>query len=625
MNLRRLIGALSAALLIVVVITVPAKTASADVSALDVRIDSVSTPVLDFSDPTQLVELKGTVTNTSTTPVTEAVVHFWRLPTPIRSAEQLRELRAAPPIGSRITDLPSLFEIASVGPGERVAFTVKASVAQLTQGSTPLTFDDATYLIGAQVRGLPGPEAERSIVGSEVFPITATSSPVASSSLVMLTTAPSWLPDGAFIDSSLVDQLGNGLETLLVSGERDDVQTAIDPALYDAAVRLSTEHTVAGEKVAGNGIALRWVQRVDALAKQGRLWRLPYGNPDLVRAAASGQLQQVLAWSRAASGSQLSSLDSIAVLDDPTADVVAQLGEFDTVVVRDATGAKAGPPMLIGAASETTSPEDGTALASRVSDEFLATRPPLHVIDDAAAAAVDAELGAWRTHIPLSPDPAEPLIWSPGDTQPWPDLTSALTDAAGNAELLADLTATPTPDGSVLGAMAWSAGFSDQSAAVAYVRTSSPAEVSLDKITLSAAGAFVMASRTSTFPATLTNRLDVPVAIGVRFTSDSPQRIWVPDVEPVTIEPGASVPVEVVPQASANGVALVQAQAVTTGGLQVGKPVTIEITASDFGRVGWIIIVVSGAVVLGGTAWRIRAVRREQAKASMKENSEPSQ
>jgi len=54
----------------------------------------------------------------------------------------------------------------------------------------------------------------------------------------------------------------------------------------------------------------------------------------------------------------------------------------------------------------------------------------------------------------------------------------------------------------------------------------------------------------------------------------------------------------------------------------LGAPVPIEITATDFGRVGWIIILVSGAVVVGGTALRIRAVQRERAA---KENDEPSQ
>ena len=44
------------------------------------------------------------------------------------------------------------------------------------------------------------------------------------------------------------------------------------------------------------GQALAWLGRVDQLAAQGRLWRLPTGNPDLARADASGALTDVLAW-----------------------------------------------------------------------------------------------------------------------------------------------------------------------------------------------------------------------------------------------------------------------------------------------------------------------------------------
>jgi hypothetical protein len=42
----------------------------------------------------------------------------------------------------------------------------------------------------------------------------------------------------------------------------------------------------------------------------------------------------------------------------------------------------------------------------------------------------------------------------------------------------------------------------------------------------------------------------------------------------------------------------------------------VEITATGLGRVGWIIIVISGAVVGGGTFLRIRAVQRERARES---------
>lgn len=157
------------------------------------------------------------------------------------------------------------------------------------------------------------------------------------------------------------------------------------------------------------------------------------------------------------------------------------------------------------------------------------------------------------------------------------------------------------------------------------MKSAAPAKVDLSKVTLRAAASYVMGSRTNTFPATLTNGLDIPITVGVEFTSENPQRIRVPSLDPVLVGPGESATLNVTPEATANGVVLVHAQITTLSGATIGRPVSIEITATDFGRVGWIIIVVSGAVVLGGTALRIRAVRQERAKASVEEVDDPSQ
>lgn len=614
--LRRLTRALLAALLIAVGITSAPSPARADGDHLDVRITSVSTPVLDLSDAGKVIELKGTLTNTSTTTVTKAVVHFWRLPTPIRTAEQLRTLSADPPIGSRVTESSTLAEIEQIGPGEHADFTVRASIAQLTTEDDPLTSADAAYLIGAQVRGSLAGNAARSTLGEAVFPVTATRSRVESAAIVRLTATPSWLPDGTFTNTDLTAELGGRLDTLLSSAERPDVRTAVDPALYEAVTRLSET----------NGVALRWVQRVDALATAGRLWRLPYGDPDLARASASGALDDVLSWSAKAGATSLTDLPSVAILDQADDDLLTRLHDFDTIVVRGATGSRPGDPAVLGAVTETGTPagSGGTDLAARIAGEFLSPDLPLHVIDTAEAAAAD-DLGQWRQHTIPTAGADDTLTLPAGTTQPWPGVVAALHDAARNASLIGDLTASDPEDLSPLGANAWSAGFSDEADALAYIAAAAPVTIDLDKVTLRAAGSFVMGSRTNTFPATLTNGLSVPITVGVRFHSDSPQRIRVPDIEPVTIAPGESFAIDVTPEASANGVSLVRARAVTSDGVEVGKTVTIEITATDFGRVGWIIILVSGAVVLGGTAWRIRAVRRERARTSAKEDSEPGQ
>lgn len=627
-----MLRALLVSLLVVTGSVVSAPWAAAEGSQLQVGVTSLSSPVLQLDDPEQLVVVKGSVTNTSTTPIGNPVVHLWRLSEPIRSTQRLTAVLARPPLGARVADPELIYEIdttpdksSPLRAGESAEFTLTVPMSRLTTGSDPLTSGEAAYLFGVQVKGTPE-GGSRVTVGEVFFPMTATSTPVDSSAVVTLTAVPSWLPDGTFLDSSLTTALGEGLETLLASAERPGVQAAIDPALYEAVGRLARPHVVAGEEFAGNGVALRFVQRIDALAQEGRLWRLPYGNPDLARADATGQLEQVLAWSRQARGDSLTGLDSVAVLDDGAgAALVAKLSEFDTVIVRNASGAVPGPPRILGATAERTwaSLPVGVRLAGRITDEFLATRPPLYVISTAQAARNDAQLGTWRVHVPPSAAPAQSLHWS-NEAAPaaWPGVVEALGEADRAAALQADLSASRPEDLTSLAASAFSADFGSESEAVAYVRAGSPEHADLTRISLNAVSSFVMGSRTNTFPATLTNELDIPARVGVRFTSDSPQRIRVPDLEPVTVEPGQSVNLTITPEATANGVALVTAQAVTSDGTAVGQATTIEITATDFGRVGWIIILVSGAVLVGGTAWRIRAVRREKAKTSLKEDSE---
>lgn len=635
MTFRRLLSALIGALLVFTLSTLAPKPASADGDQLDISLTTLTPPVLNLDDPAQVISLSGTLTNTSTLPISNPVVHFWRLAQPIRSLEQLHALEADPPLGARVADPELIFEVdtspdksEALQPGERADFTLAIPMTRLTAGDEPLTVANAAYLVGVQVKGTIAGQG-RITVGELFFPMTATKAPVSSSAVVSLTATPSWLPDGTFLDSSLSNELGQSLEVLLTSAERPGVQAAIDPALYEAVTRLTRSHTVGGDEVDGNGVALRWLQRVDRLLDEGRLWRLSYGNPDLARAEETGELQQVLAWSREAQGTALADLDSVAILDGGSSEaLVAKLGEFDTVIVRNATGAKPGPPRILGATAADPHPDQSEPphLANLITEEFLAARPPLYVLDTVDAANADAELGHWRTHVPPTATPAEPLRWSPGQTpSAWPKVVEALAAADDAAALMADLTSRPTTEESAVAALsatAFSAGFATEADAVAYVEAASTGPVALDKITLKAVSSFVMGSRTNTFPATLTNGLATAVTVGVKFTSDSPQRINVPDLEAVTIPPGESVNVTITPEATANGVTLVRAQAVTQGGVPIGKSITIEITATDFGRVGWIIILLSGAVLLGGTAWRIRAVRRERARASAKESGD---
>lgn len=619
---------LAVALFTVALVTASVRPAEALGEYLDVTISSISTPTIDLADADEVITIHGTVTNVSTVPIRFANVHFWRSPTPLTSSDALTAALAAPPAGERLNQTENNYFTISTdnefGPGERVDFTVSGTVAQLTGGDgTPLRVSDAVYLLGVQVRGLPNDATARSVVGRDTIAVAATRDAVASSSLVLLTSQPSWTIDGAFLDDSLEGELSGRLDALLTSAERADVVTALDPALYEAAKRLSSTHTVGDAESPGSGVALRWIGRVDALIADGRVWRLPYGNPDLVRASVSGALAETLSASDAALPEALAGLPSVAVLPaGGDATILASLTDMDTVILDGGSGAQSGSPTLLTASSQ----EDVAALpagvqqARLVADELIAERPPLYLITTEQEAALDAKLSEQRTMTAPSTLPQSVVQWPEGTpVNAWPDVADALRDAHGNAGLLEDLTGSAPEGIDSLFATAFSADFTTQSEAVGWVRESAPERVGGGAVTLRAASSFVMGSRTNTFPATLTNKLDVPITVDVAFDSDSPQRIRVPDLDAVTVQPGEALTLDIVPEASANGVSLVHAQVTTAGGVPLGENVTIEITATNFGRVGWIIILVSGAVVLGGTAWRIRAVRRERAKAEAEE------
>lgn len=621
---------LVAALLALAVVVAP-RPAAAAADYLEVELTSVSTPTLDLADPAQVVELSGTLTNVSTVPITYVNVHFWRLSTPQATPTQLAQTLADVPIGARLFDeqagnLDILTRDEEFAPGQRAEFTVRATVAQLTVGQYALTRTDVGYLLGVQVRGIPA-DGRNQVVGEDEVVVAATTGPVESSALVLLSAPPSWLPDGTFIDDTLSRDLADRLETLLASAERDGVVAAVDPALLEAVELMTADHVVGGVSTPGSGVALAWLRRVEALADRDRLWRLPYGNPHLARADAAGELGRVLGWSATATPPSMQELPSVAVMEDGAGEELAdQLTDVDTVVVRNASGSSAGEPAVLGAsplASFAALPP-GVRLGRLVTEELLADGPPLYVISTVEAAEADATPGAQRRHVAPGSTPAGPLIW-PDATQPapWPAVADRLHAVEADAKFMRELMGSDEPtDLSRVGSTAFSKDFVDEAAAVAYLDAVAPSRIDASLVTLRAAESFVMGSRTNTFPVTVTNGLGVPIQVRLEFASDSPQRIRVPAVGPVTVAPGQAATVDITPEATANGVAIVRAQLTTVGGDPLGRPLPIEISATDFGRVGWIIIVVSGAVVVGGTALRIRAVQRER---SGKENSEPSQ
>ncbi len=71
--------------------------------------------------------------------------------------------------------------------------------------------------------------------------------------------------------------------------------------------------------------------------------------------------------------------------------------------------------------------------------------------------------------------------------------------------------------------------------------------------------------------------------------------------------------VNIRPEATANGLVIARAHVATADGHRVTPDTSITVEITDLGVVAWIIVTVSGLVLVAATVFRIRQVRRRAA------------
>ncbi len=624
--------------LVAVVVAIPvlalnpqAARAETPASLVDVTITANSSPVLDLSDPQQVVELSGTIINTSTTRTRYTTVEFWKSTTPITTEDELDEAIASPaavPLGERqepYTEESGHTQLIARGDwfevGERATFRVSATVAELD-----LVTNDAAYLVGIHVRGLIENVMGKQTVGRGRILVSATSSPLKSSPVVALSAGPQRSPDGDFVDNALADSLTSELDDLLTVAEDTGTTVLLDPMLLMDARALTQEHTVAGETAPGMEAATDWVTRLEAIIADRRVMRLPWGDVDLPRAAAMGHLADAVQWADdALTDRALRALPLAADLDTfASADLIKELGTlgFTTVLAHNTTGGSLGPVQVVQT-SDITSPGMGPGgrntsaqhLSRRLANELLAPTPVTYLARTAADARTVTTPPAHRRFVDITPDDTAAAFTPDDDAPRWVELWQRIDALMADASFRRDLTGNDDlPELERLSTAALSSRFTTQTQALEWMSSNRATEIDPSKIIISAASQFVMGSRTNNFPVTITNGLQVPVTLRLVFDSESPQRIRVPATDFVTITPGENLTLVAAPEASSNSVVTVEVRMETLGGTLFGAPVSIDITATGLGRAAWIIIIISGAVVLGGTVWRIRAVQAERSK-----------
>jgi len=589
--------------------------------------------------PEAEVALTGRVSNPTGSVVYGIRMAMWRSRYPVESLAGLRDQTAitAPrglilPRGYvKITEQDEAF-----APGASADFTLRASLADLGFDQT-----GKAYPIGAWALGTSDGSTAFDSVGEARTVLTLPGDPIPVTRLVVLTATPTKLATGLFRNEDLRAELTGRLDALLTAAAEPGASWLIDPALYDEVSDLANGYQVQdGDTLhagTGQAIATAWLQRFRAL-DQAAGARTLFGNPDLNGAAAAGD-EEVLARARTAT-EQVTALAGLPLIAIPTAGVSTQaVGSYlgpqtpllATNVVTPGAHQSAASGQVILAASQPHAAQDFAgrqlALAESVlagpAGELRLLREPADVAADHAATApwqrplrLDALLAAPTSGIAELDTEITPETFSRWQFEAVADLEQAV---ASYRQLSPDSTIPDEAAGLLTRAVsqAWIGQGKAHAALIEAIDDLIGPQALEQAVHLDASPRFVMSARTSQFPVTVTNNLSEPIRVKVLVETDNPQRLRIPDSDVTTVPAGQSQTITIRPEATANGVAIAQAWVATESGrrLQVEPNAQITIEMTELGFVGWVIVIASGAVVLGATALRIWQVRRKSKRS----------
>ncbi|GAB3622360.1 hypothetical protein GCM10027418_04420 [Mariniluteicoccus endophyticus] len=662
----RLVRLLLAGLLVLMPALVPGVAYANDEQAATITIDQFD-PAVPAREST--ITIRGRVTNTSGETLTLAQVLMWRDWSPVTTAEGLAAtLTSAPtqPYGGRVTE-PGAFQNLttdakpSLAPGETVPFQVQAAVSQLELPRT-----GGVYLMGVHVVGKAGRRGNATLGRARVLvPLprqgtaAAQTDQVRVPTVVVLSSAPSMVAPGVFSDDHLADELAaNGrLSRLMRAAARPDVSWAIDPALLESVRAMATEsgyqvRQTDGATFPGTGSAMarRWLADYESLQGQ-RGFRTPFAVPDMATIAHQG-LEESFRRVQAA-GEQVSETSSLPLLGyvregQVDAETVAWLERLEPAVIlaSDTTTSQSyltplttAPLLAYDPNAYAGGPGPEPRLTSvhvrqRVlADTWVAAAahaaPQVHVVTEGAEADADIAADApWIKRMPLTDLLREkPAEWNQqlGYTTQMRDreLDPAQLDQmrqvsraqAAYAEILPDPVPRQRLTNSLIARTLSSWWRGDPAAYRTWVEPLLAESRDLlggAKINLTSQRTVIMSGQSGSFPMTVTNKLDHPVRVAIDFTSDQPQRLSFARHNDIVVPAQQSTTVNVTGRAAANGPVMVTAQLVTPDGTRIGRGRRLEVRATNFGFVGWIIVVASGVVLISTTAFRIRQVARER-------------
>ncbi len=620
---------------------VPAQAATLRVSFTVTSLD------VSGSKETDEVTVQGTVTNTGDTPAFGVQVLLWSSRDAIRDLPTLRQAGTnTAGWGARLaidSDHYAAITTSAVpfAPGASRQVELRATLADLG-----FTSAGAAYAFGADVIASPDPGANYTTVGQlRTFVPRPGKTPVPITSVVLLTAAPTKLVDNLFRDESLTTELSARLEKLLTAADRTGMGWLIDPALLDEVRDMSDGYEVADgtgtRPGTGQDVATAWLAQFEKLDRRAG-GRTLFANPDVNAGRIADDEELVHRASVAAEAVPgvedlpLVVIPAGRILPAATYDYLSDSGA-EAIVAANATAAGAlqsgdaeprvlaAPALAPGAAQTPAIERHQLAFAAAV---IAGARGQVRLINGLEDLAEDqATTTTWMVRhdigslLATAPGVARVVLGSDKPPRLGAGQLEAVKRLIGEFDAYGDLVPASAlidqADAAITRATstAWignSAGFDAQLNGLAAL-VGGP-EVGRS-VTLDASHRFLMSSRTNQFPVTITNNLAEQIRVQVIVRTDNPQRLTVPHSDLVTVDPGQSVTVNIRPEATSNGLVTARAYVATADGHRVSADTSITVEITDLGVVAWIIVGVSGLVLVGATAWRIREVRRRTSAA----------
>ncbi|WP_028707475.1 DUF6049 family protein [Propionicicella superfundia] len=641
--LSRPFGLLVATLLCLSASILTAPVARADDPTLTVQLTGVSAT---GSEPSSEVVLSGTVTNTGSVAAYGVQVIFWR------SAERIRDVATLTsvthggevPAGSRLVTREANFtklvtDATSFAPGAAAGFTIRATLAEI--GVTTL---GAPYVVGVDIRGnADGSSSFQTLARVRtVVPVAGPDTSATAAPLVLFSSTPSNIAGSRFADDHLASELAAGgrLDRLLKAAEEKRLSWVIDPSLFAELTTMSQGYSVVSGETAVDGsgaqAAKDWLARFAELpASLG--YRTLYALPDVGTAARlddPGVLSRALAAAETEDAS-IAALGLIVLPSDLAADATTVSSLSDTgataiatrLLSTDATWVQDEVPLLrVSAPDPPTGVSAALGTSLYLAGEAMLLSESGHVqvrvvSSTADVTALDASPSWLQTGhvgdvISQLPSTATPTFTTGTSVSGLPDTTiGQLTTLSGRMDVFAQLAPTaPTATARTqllarAASSAWVGKEEDRARWLSSATAESTAGLQDGAVVLSASSRFVMSSNVNEFPITVTNTFSYPVVVKVRLTSSNPQRLKVGDSTTITVDPEESRTVNIRPEATANGIATVTAQLSTTQNTPIGTSIDVIVEATQYGIWGWILVAVSGLVLVGSTVASLKKSR----------------